>query len=396
MFLSPKIQLNIVLVLFIMANLINMIFPKGMGYGEQAGFAYQLSKFVYGLSIILMMPSLLSSKRYYFETMRYMAFYVIIHIIFAVVLDFKFDMGSILKTLMICISFVFFEEKLAVVKLNKYLLIAFMLSVLINVSYLVLTQNRLGSAIENDGRIGGGQGIANSLIYLLPLLFMKFEGKWASYLYVFGFIVVLVSLRRTSILAYLFCIPFVYRHLKRNISKKYIVVAVAILSVIVWYIVTRYWYVIEMRFSDTFEASDSGYYGSGRTGWWMVLVHNLFQSPQHWLQGFGLGQVAQHMAKAGFPFGSAHNDYLEVGYTYGIIGLILWYGTMWKLYALSNKKEHVQHARIIRMAVLSYLLIAFFSGATHNVLFVCIAVFAGLVLNNRDWKRKIILKYVKL
>lgn len=365
-----------------------MIFPKGMGYEEQTGFGYQLSKYVYGLCIMLMLPSLLSEKKHYFDYMKYMAFYVILHIAVAWFIGFKFEIGSYLKILMICSSFVFFEEMLSDVKLNKCLLIAFMMSVFVNISYLVLTQNRLESAIENEGQIGGGQGLANSIVYLLPLLFLKFKEKWASYLFVFGFLVVLISLRRTAILAYLFCIPFVFSQLKRNISMKYIFVTVVILGIIAWFAVTKYWYIIEMRFSDTFEASDSGYYGSGRTGWWMVLINNFFSSPGHWLQGFGLGQVASHMAKAGFPFGNAHNDYLEVGYTYGLIGLVLWYGTMWRLYKLSNKNRFSHYAMLIRMAALSYLLIALFSGATQNVLFVCLPLFSALILKTHNQKRK--------
>lgn len=380
---TNTIRLNSVLILFFIANILNTVFPKNMGAEGQQEFVYQLSKYVYGFGLILMLPSLMSTRRYYFRYMQYMVFYIILHMISAVLMDFEFDFAHYLKMIMVCSSFVFFEDMLSKTKLNKYLLIAFMLSVFINVTYLVLISNHMEAAYET-GDSGGGQSIANAIIYLLPLLFLKFEGKWASYLYVCGFFVVLISLRRTAILAYLFCAPFVYSQLKRNVSKRFIAVVVVVFGFLAWYVMTHYWTVIEMRWNATITPSDAGYYGSNRTGWWMALINNFFTSPQHWLQGFGLGQVALHMAKAGFPYGHAHNDYIEVGYTFGVVGMILWFGTIWKLYKLSKKKRFVRYAMIIRMGALSYFLVAVFSGVTSNVQFICIAIFAAIIVTKRN------------
>ena len=377
------IRLNSVLILFFIANILNTVFPKNMEAEGQQEFVYQLSKYVYGFGLILMLPSLMSTRRYYFRYMQYMVFYIILHMISAVLMDFEFDFARYLKMIMVCSSFVFFEEMLSKTKLNKYLLIAFMLSVFINVTYLVLISNHMEAAYETGDSVGG-QSIANAIIYLLPLLFLKFEGKWASYLYLCGFFVVLISLRRTAILAYLFCAPFVYSQLKRNVSKRFIAVVVVVFGFLAWYVMTHYWTVIEMRWNATITPSDAGYYGSNRTGWWMALINNFFNSPQHWLQGFGLGQVASHMAKAGFPYGHAHNDYIEVGYTFGVVGMILWFGTIWKLYKLSKKKRFVRYAMIIRMGALSYFLVAVFSGVTSNVQFICIAIFAAIIVSKRD------------
>ncbi len=379
---KDTIRLNSVLVLFTIANILNMIFPKGMGFEEQEGFEYELSKYTYGLCIVLMMPSLISSKRYYFKYMRYMSFYIILQMLIGFQFHYEFDLGYVLKALMICLSFVFFEDTLSKNVMKSGLLYAFLFSTFVNISYLVLVQNRLESAVVSaeEGHVGGGQVIANSIVHLLPLIFLLLRGKLVSYLYVFGFIVVLVSLRRTAILAYLLCLPFVYKQLKRNLSKRTIIISVIAIAFLIWYVVTNYWYIIEMRFSDMFEASNNGYYGSGRTGWWMALVENFYSSPFNWLQGFGLGQVTLEMAKAGFPFVHAHNDYIEIGYTYGLIGLFLWFGTFWKMIRLYKRRSD---GGIILMASLSYLFIAFFSSSIYNTHLVCVAIFMGLVLNNQ-------------
>ena len=381
-------RFHLVLCLIILSNIINMIFPKGMGYEEQTGFAYQISKYTYGLCIVIMLPTMLDSKRRYFEKMRLMALYIMIHMLAAMALGLKYDIGSYLKTIMICLSFIFFEETLAAPNVNRKFIYAYLLSVFVNIAYLTLTQNRLEQAVENEGHVGGGQGIATAMVYLVPLLFYLFRGRAATYLYLVGLLAVLVSLRRTAILAYLFCLPFVYQRMKGTLSRRSIYIMVAGLAAMAAYIYTNYWFVIEDRFADMTEANDSGYYGSGRTGWWMVLINNFLSSPLHWLQGFGLGQVALHMAKAGFPYGNAHNDYLEVGYTYGLIGLYLWFGSIWKLYKLSNRNSLNEEGSIIKMASLSYLLIALMSGATLQPHFMCVALFAALMINKKMIKAK--------
>ena len=378
--LSKSYRFNLVLILIILANIVNMIYPKGMGYEEHAGGMYEVSKYLYGGCIMLMFPSLFSKKRFYFSKMRYMTYYVMLHIVVAVGLSFIFEMGEYLKTLMICLSFIFFEDVLPHIKINKYLLSGYILSIFVNIVYLTMTQNRLEMALENMGHVVGGQGIATSMAFLLPLIFYRFSEKVSPYLFLIGAVAVFVSMRRTAMLAYLLCIPFIYKQLLQGVSKKMLFLLLIAMVLGGYYIYTHYWFVMEDRFSDTFEASESGYYGSGRTGWWEVLIVTFWNTPFHWLQGFGVGKVAEYMANAGFPFGNAHNDYLEVGFTYGIVGLYLWFGSIWDLYKLSAVSRLKRYSPLVKMGALSYLFVALVSGATEQPHFMCIALFASLML----------------
>lgn len=366
--------------LIVVANIVNMIFPKGMGYEAQTGFMYELSKYIYGICIIIMLPSLFSFKKFYFEKMRWMTVMVIVYIAAAIAFSMKFEMGQYLKTIMICLSFIFFEEVLEERKVDKRFIYAYMFSVFICITYLSLTQNRLEQAVMNEGQIGGGQGITISMVYLLPLIFYLFKGKASSYMFLIGLLAVIVSLRRTAILAYLLCIPFIYKRIKGTISRKNIYIMIAGVTILFFYIYNNYWFVIQNRFADMIEANDSGYYGSGRTGWWEVLINNYIDSPLHWIQGFGLGQVAQHMAEAGFPFGSAHNDYIEIGYTFGLLGMFLWFGTIIDILKMYSNKYLKNKSSLILMASVSYLFISFLSGASHQPHFMCIALFSALML----------------
>lgn len=374
------LRLNSVLILVVIANILNVVYPKGMGYEVQTGIEYELSKYTYGLCILLMLPSLLSTKKFYFNKMRYMAFMIILYILLGYAFHMSFEMGDYLKTLMICLSFLFFEDVFKATSYNKKLIYVYVLSMFVNIAYLTLTQNRLETAIENEGHVGGGQGIATSMVFLVPFMFYLFRGKFSAFLYLLGMVAIIVSLRRTAIFAYLFCLPFVFFRIKSSMSKTTLFFIVLGLALISYVVVTEYWFVMEDRFADTFEENESGYYGSGRTGWWQVLIDNFHDSPENWLQGFGVGRVAQDMAKAGFPYGSAHNDYLEIGYTYGFIGLYLWFGTIIDILRLSWKTTVKGYKSLISMCSLSYLLVAFVSGVTRNPHFMCVAMFAAMML----------------
>ncbi len=383
---SLNIRFYLVLFLIIISNIVNMLFPKGMGYEVQTGFQYEISKYTYGLCLVLMLPSLISSKRFYFSKMRWMALMIVVYIYIAQTYRMPFFLDPYLKMLMICLSFIFFEEAVKDIYLKKWVIYSYLLSVFINIAYLTLTQNRLEIALENEGHVGGGQSLATSMIYLLPLLFYLFKGKLSSYLFLIGLFAVIVSLRRTAILAYLLCLPFVFQRIRGSISKKQAYLLLIGVVVIAYYIYSNYWFIIEDRFANMTEASEEGYYGSGRTGWWAILYSSFIDSPGHWLQGFGLGRVSIVMAEAGFPYGGAHNDYIEVGYTFGFIGLFLWFGTILSIYKLSKQKSLKPHSTIIKMASVSYLFIALVSGATYQPHFMCIALFSALMLKEKQTK----------
>ena len=80
------------------------------------------------------------------------------------IFDSYYEMGNYLKMLMICLSFVFFEETLRTnPHVDKNILYAYVLSIFINVIYLTLIQNRFLTAVENEGEATGGQSLAKCL-----------------------------------------------------------------------------------------------------------------------------------------------------------------------------------------------------------------------------------------
>lgn len=382
------IRLNIVLLLIILSNIINMIFPKGMGFEEQSGWVYDITKYTYGLTLFFMLPSAFTTKHYYFSKMRWMAFLILLYMSvghsMGYIFDTYYEMGTYIKMLIICLSFIFFEETLRTTRyINKNILYAYVLSIFINIVYLTLTQNRLILAMENEGEATGGQSLANALIFLLPLIALLFKGKIRVILMIIGLLAVIASLRRTAILAYLICLPFLYRYMKLSIQKKYVYIMLICVALIAYYVYTHYWSIIEYRFADMMEANDDGTYGSGRTGWWTVLINNYIYSPFHYLLGFGLGSVAYDMAVAGYPYGHAHNGYIEILYTFGLIGFYFWFGTFFDLFKLSKMKTLAHDKSLIMMCVFAYLFVSLVSGTTFLPHFMCVGLFSALMLRKK-------------
>ena len=377
-------RLNLVLFLLIAVNIVNTIYPKGMGYNTEdyVGFGYQLSKYINAAIIVVMLPSLCRRIRF-FSNMRYMVIMITIYMIIAHESEIYYDFNAIARSLLICLSFVFFEDVLRNNQISRLLLYGYITSAIINIAYLVITQDRLGTAIDNEGYVGGGQSIANGLIFLFPLIFLVLKDKISAFIFIFLGIVIIISLRRTAILSYLLCLPFVYKTISRQISRKTAIIFILLFAIISYYIVHNYWFVIENRFSDMFEANESGYYGSSRTGWWEVLVNKFIENPQKWLFGFGLGNVAKTMQEAGFPYGSAHNDYLEIIYTFGLIGGLMWFFTIIKAYHLSKNIYSKGVKTLLYMYIISYLIFAIGSGAFYNINFISIAIFLNLISSHQ-------------
>ena len=361
-------RLNIVLLLIILSNIINMIFPKGMGFEEQVGWVYDITKYTYGITCLLMLPSVFTTKYYYFSKMQWMAFLIIFY------MSIGHSMGFIFNT---------YYEMRTNPHVDKNILYAYVLSIFINVIYLTLIQNRFLTAVENEGEATGGQSLANSLVFLLPSIALLFKGRIRVVLIIIGFLAVLASLRRTAILGYLLCLPFLYRYMKISIQRKYVYIMLVCVALITYYVYTHYWFIIEARFADMTEANEEGEYGSGRTGWWAVLIQNFIFSPLHYLQGFGLGSVAHDMAVAGYPYSHAHNGYIEIAYTFGFIGFCLWFGTFFDLFKLSKSKGLFHYKSLILMCVISYLFVSMVSGTTFQPHFMCIGFFTALMLRKK-------------
>lgn len=382
---SPAIsvfnRLDATLILLILINIVNMLFPKGQGFELQNRWEDNIAYVLYAGVIILMVPSLFSRIKH-FKCMNYMSFVILLYILFAYAFGDRYNQNVVIRTFLVACSFVFFEDQLKSRDINLLLCKVYVLSLFVQYSQLIIIENRLMTALFNVHTVGG-QSLANSLVFIIPLIFYLFKGRIATTLYIIGLVVVFISLRRSAIIAYFFVIPFIYKQLTISVSRIQAIFAVIVLAILTFYIITRYWMVIEMRFLNLYVANSSGDYGSGRTGWLSLLLDKYFSSPGYWLQGFGLGAVTRYMSSNNYPFGHAHNGYVEMLFTYGLIGFCLWFYTFVKIFIIANKYRIRKSARLILyLCSFTYLLVSLMSGTTYLPSVLAISLCVNMIMYN--------------
>lgn len=382
--INKKLIANFVFVLLVFNNIWSIFYSKDIwaGYDAaiQSGWQYQLSKIIYGVIILLMIPVVIKYRRY-FDNLVIMAAFIMLHVIYAYVLGAKMEIGEVSKFFMICLAFPFFSIVLRS-PFDRTLLKVLIIVFTFNIIFSILRANTLTTSMKADF-YGTGQATAINIIYLLPVVFYVFKDKIASYFYLLGFLLVIMSLRRTAIIAYLICLPFIYSRIKSNISFKTLLAIVVIMCVLAFYVVTNYWQAIEIRFVDMFEADSNGNYGSGRSDWYALLFNTYLKNPLYWLQGAGPQQVGILLDKAGYLFHNAHSDILELLIGYGMIGLLLWLYTFCQIFILSRKRTTSENRKLIYMSISSYLFISAFSGSIFNPNFIILPISYGLFLNKK-------------
>lgn len=175
--------------------------------------------------------------------------------------------------------------------------------------------------------------IANSVYYILmfvPLISFIDKNLIRKILYIIISIIVLLSNKRTALLAiiaYFFIGEFVSNRNMNGRKKVYKVIGYILLFVVLFFIFPYFINKFNITvFKELSEAGTDG--GSNRlyiySQLWQAQVHG---NAKHWIIGNGYNSVLlSHICTDGVGGGwvSAHNDFLEVLYDYGIVGFILY------------------------------------------------------------------------
>lgn len=236
---------------------------------------------------------------------------------------------------------------------------------------LKIYQGSAFSTVSNlaSNRIGGDTA-SMGLALAVPLIFLFFRNKKGLVLYAICMVFCLFSLRRTSILAMLIAVPFIWPILKQNVDKKYLALGFVITLIFIF----RAWeYVgakVIRRFFEghtsmqamEFYGDDS--YGSGRTVLWSFL-YDKFREYENYLFGNGMGSVREVcVSYYHLSLPHAHNDFIEIGYTFGVFGLFFWLGFIIKSsFVIFKRKIDTVHKKNFFCAILIYLVVGATSGA---------------------------------
>ena len=247
-------------------------------------------------------------------------------------------------------------------------------------------------AIGSDDFIGGGDTVSIGLVFCIPILFVIFRAKISFVLFVVCAVFVLLSLRRTSIIALILLIPYLSQYLKQHLNKKNILICVAFAAVIGYFMWGYAGSSLTSRFlslinGDTNYSAASGSYGSGRSLFWMALLKESVSSIRVTV-GYGLGSVHEffscHWTSA---LSHAHSDILEILHTFGIVGLLLWSMFFYSICRYTKKFKKSAAKVLLKGCLLSYTFVAIATGTILRAEFFPMAITIPLLIDCMESNR---------
>ena len=189
------------------------------------------------------------------------------------------------------------------------------------------------------------------LLYFLPMLFLFLKDKNKNIIFLVALIVIVLSSKRGGLLALLLgylAYNYTYRISNRKGLFRFVIVTVVLIGAFIWLN-----YYMGGRIVDRLEVAldDEGH---GRFDIWAIVWAMIQDSDFfHACFGHGFGSV---MTDAGIGF-SAHNDYLEVIYDFGWVGLLLFAIAIvaWFVHGSKLIKMRSGLAPIVMMALLIFV-----------------------------------------
>lgn len=231
----------------------------------------------------------------------------------------------------------------------------------------------MGSAFKSVTDVSvrsGGDTASIGLALIVPLIFTFFSNKKGLILYTICLVFCLFSLRRTSILAILAAVPFIWPILKQHVSKKYLVLGFVVSIIFIF----RAWEFVGAKVMRRFfeghtsaeemEFYQGSAYGSGRSELWTFLYKRYLEN-EHYLFGYGMGSIRELcITYWRIGLSHAHSDVFELLYTFGISGLVIWiyFWIRTTIYVVKSKLS-IHFKKNYYCTLLVYLIVAVTSGA---------------------------------
>lgn len=250
--------------------------------------------------------------------------------------------------------------------------------------FLILVLIFISSKFLNP--VSGSQVSASNVVFYValmsPFFFLINNERKKIILFFLGYLCVLISLKRSALVFYsVILIMFYYYNYGKisvkNIPKSILVVFISLLFAIsgFLFIENQTGNVITERISNISQDN-----GSGRFEIFDIVLDNFLDNKTFEEKFFGSGHDAVRKEGIVLENGialSSHNDYLEVLYDYGYIGLFLYVLLIINFFRISLKVKKVnQH--IFYCSISALIILVIMSFASHLVIYP--SYFAFLVI----------------
>lgn len=371
-----------VLILLCVANVLELFIPR-MDEGNY--FVRIPIQLINGGLLLLMWGSLLVNKIHWNSVTKAIFLFVPLILLYSYfyVITQKFvvgDYAAYIRFLLWSTSLVYFYEMLLRYGIQHKLMYLYILTFLAAVAKKILDTSLFASET-----LGAGDTAALPLLFIIPLILICFGEK--SRLIVISVVVVLilVSLRRTAIIGLVFCLPFILKYLWSQLRPVYFIMLGALLIPVCYYAWAYVGDAVYYRFEDLLLGDRGGSkesFGSGRSDFYMTVWNGwLNGGPFSFLFGNGLTSTEKLLMKVN-SVKHAHNDFLQIAYTFGVLGLGIWFGFLSWLWRL-RKQLRLYSPEIIYLfyiCFISYLIIAMASGCILRITTIPFAISVAILL----------------
>jgi hypothetical protein len=333
----------------------------------------------------LMLISTLNSK--YPQSFKWIKIFIAILIIYGVIYTFNpisgnYTINHYIRLLMNLVGFMFFYN--AILQMNenglkKYMRI-YVITLLTSSAVKIITSSLF--SLEN---LGAGDTASIALVFLIPLFFIFFRQKYAVFLYAIAFAFTIISLRRTCIIAFTISAPFIYSYLKQSMkfsNTTLITTLLIFVGLFLWQYFDTY---IITRFSEMTNGNGESY-GSGRSIFYVVLIEDFFNNPNSYLFGNGLNSVWEFFQLKDFVYlPHAHNDFLEILYTFGLVGFFIWISFLVSLFKEKWNYSFLQSSKkLFLMSICLYLIVAMASGTILRIEMIPFVMSISFILASKN------------
>ena len=367
---NSKINIyNIALVLFCLANILELFIPRM----DEGNYFIRLPiQIINGSLLILMWTALLHRTNHWTPITKIILALIIltsIHsVVYSIIYQFSVsDFAPYIRLLLWTTALIFFYEMMVIYGVNKKLMQVYVVTFIVAVIKKILED----SVFESE-TLGGGDTAALPLLFIIPVILVCFSDKSKVIIIAIVSILVLFSLRRTAILGLVFCMPFIYKHVSMKLKTHHILILGVVFTSLLIYAWGYIGEAVLFRFENLLVGDGGGRkdsFGSGRSEFyltvWNTWLHgDLFSI----IFGYGLTSVEQLLMRV-HNIKHAHNDFLELGFTFGLIGIVIWLLFVLRLWQLKKQLNffNPESTSLFYICFISYLVICMASGCSLRI-----------------------------
>lgn len=223
------------------------------------------------------------------------------------------------------------------------------------------------------------------LVAIVPIVFYRaVQGNW--WWFVFTGLSIIATFRRS---AWLFLAIFVFafiafhfmqgRKLHKNITRA--IVVGFVISPFIYFVPTSFYDLFISRIFET--GTGAKWSGAGRTEFWEIILQALYNADEvPRMIGFGVGQIEELLLSSMDTAIGGHNDFLDITYSFGLIGLgslsILWLSFYRVSFRTSNDRTKVY---TLRTSFFALLVFSMSTGGVFDPQFCTFFFFIGWLVN---------------